>query len=135
MDREANQPSLERQLLAMSNEELGRVDPVVVTLPIAKGIPALADLEIGRYVAIADDWAADLRARMPPMEQEFHKTPHDWRNDLDFFRVGAVCWYIKRLLPRSGAGLSCRPVSVSEHLEVRRRIGENAYWTSQASMG
>ena len=86
------------QLLALSNDELGKVDPVVMNLVVAKGIPALSDLDIGRYVRMADAWAADLRGRMPALELEFHKTPQDWRNDLDFFRLGLVCWYAEMIL-------------------------------------
>jgi hypothetical protein len=52
------------QFLALSDEELSRIDPVVMNLVVAKGIPALAGLDIGRYVRLADEWAADLRARM-----------------------------------------------------------------------
>ena len=68
------------QFLGMSNEELGRVDPVVMNLAVAKGIPSLTDLNIGEYVRLADEWADDLRARMPALEERFYSAPHNWRN-------------------------------------------------------
>jgi hypothetical protein len=90
--------SLLGQLLSLSNDELGQVDPVVMNLAVARGVPALADLDIGHYVQLADRWADDLRARMPSMEAEFRQSPQDWRNDLDFFRLGLVCWYVDVVL-------------------------------------
>lgn len=86
------------QLLALYNQELGSVDPVVMNLVVAKGIPALGDLEIGRYVRLADQWAADLHARMPALEAEFRQSPADWHNDLDFFWLGLICWYCDMML-------------------------------------
>jgi hypothetical protein len=86
------------QLLGMFGEELQRTDQVVMNLAVAKGIPTLADLDIGRYVQLADRWAGDLRARMPALEAEFHRSPQDWRGDLDFFRLGLVCWYVDMVL-------------------------------------
>jgi hypothetical protein len=86
------------ELLSLSSEELGALDPVVMNLAVAKGITTLADLDIGHYVRLADRWADDLRGRMPALEAEFHKSPQDWRNDLDFFRLGLVCWYVDVVL-------------------------------------
>jgi hypothetical protein len=86
------------QFLALTNEELGEVDPVVMNLLVAKGIPSLADLNIGDYVRVVDEWAADLLARMPVLEVEFRQTPKKWRHDLDFFRLGVVCWYMEVIL-------------------------------------
>ena len=31
-------------------------------------------------------------------EAEFDKAPQDWRNDVDFFRLGLVCWYVDVVL-------------------------------------
>lgn len=86
------------EFLCMSDQELARVDPVVMSLVVARGIPALACLDLGRYVGIADEWAGDLRDRMPQQEAEFRRTPEAWKNDLDFFRLGVVCWYVDVVL-------------------------------------
>ena len=63
-------PTAER-MLGMSNEELGQVDPVVMDLAVAKGIRSLADLDIGHYVRLADQWADDLRAGCQPWRRSF----------------------------------------------------------------
>src|SRR5262249_1680248 len=39
-----------------------------------------------------------LQARMPKFENEFRQTPQNWRNDIDFFRLGLVCWYVDVVL-------------------------------------
>src|SRR5262245_46620382 len=51
----------EQRLLSMSAAELVGVDPVVMNLTIAKGIPGLESLDIPRYARLADEWAADIR--------------------------------------------------------------------------
>lgn len=86
------------ELIGLSPEKLRGVDPVVLNLVVAKGIPTLADLDVGHYVRIADEWAADLRARMPVLEEEFYAEPQHWGGDVDLFRLGLVCWYVDIVL-------------------------------------
>ena len=97
MGNQESWPSI-GQFLSLSNEELGKVNPVVMNLVVAKGIPALADLDISRYVQLSNEWADDLRARMPALEAQFYRTPQHWKNDIDFFRLGLVCWYVDKIL-------------------------------------
>ena len=95
-------PSLHRtpeeSLLGQSNQELRLADPLWMNLLVASGIPLLKDLEIARYQRTADEWAEDLRRRLPRMEAHFHKAPHSWKNDVHFFRLGALCWYVDERL-------------------------------------
>src|SRR5439155_15895704 len=77
---------------------LGRLDPLEMNLAVAKDIPSLAGLDIGRYRAAADHWAAEVRKALPAAEAEFHKTPQDWKNDINFFRLGLLCWYVDEVL-------------------------------------
>lgn len=83
-----------RDFLGMSDEELDAVDPVVMNLVIAKGIPSLAHLDIDKYVRQVDRWADDLRRRTPRCERSFHHFPKKWNNDIILFRLGLVCWYL-----------------------------------------
>ena len=69
-----------------------------MNLIVAKGIPSLASLDIGNYVAQADEWASDIRQRLPRMEAHFHRAQADWKNDIRFFRLGVVCWYVYEVL-------------------------------------
>jgi hypothetical protein len=76
-------------------EEIARVDPVVMNLLVAKSIPSLAGLDIPSRVQIVDGWAEGVRRVLPRLEREFRLTPQDWKNDINFFRLGAVCWFLE----------------------------------------
>ena len=52
---------------------VGRLDPLEMNLAVAKDIPSLAGLDIGRYRAAADHWAAEVRKALPAAEAEFQK--------------------------------------------------------------
>jgi hypothetical protein len=85
-------------LLGLSDAELARVDPVEMNLLVARGIPRLAHLDIASYQRLADEWAADFRPRLPGGEAKFRQRPRDWKNDVHFFRLGMLCWYIGEVL-------------------------------------
>jgi hypothetical protein len=84
-----------RQLLVCSDAELARVDPLVMNLLVASSIPSLADLDIARYQKQGDQWAEDVRRRLPSAERVFRQTPQDWKNDVNFFRLGVLCGYLE----------------------------------------
>jgi hypothetical protein len=48
-----------------------------------------------RYQEQADQWAADVRQRLAVAEEVFRQTPADWKNDLNFFRLGVLCAYLE----------------------------------------
>src|SRR5438067_9117671 len=85
-------------LVGRPNKYLHDVDPLEMNLLVAQTLPALADLEIEPYQRQADEWAADFQQRLPGFEAEFRKTPQDWKNDIRFFRVGGLCWYVAEVL-------------------------------------
>jgi hypothetical protein len=85
-------------LVARSNEELAGVDPAEMNLRVAKGLASLAGTDILYYQGILDEWAGDIGARLPAAEVQFRKTPQDWKNDIRFFRLGMVCWYVDQVL-------------------------------------
>ena len=35
---------------------------------------------------------------LPAAEEEFHRSPADWKDDLAFFRLGLLCWFIDEVL-------------------------------------
>jgi len=86
------------ELLGLSAEQLLEIDPLAMNLIVANGIPSLANLDIGKYVSQADEWAADIRDRLPRMEAHFRRSPAGWKNDVRFFRLGIVCWYVDEVL-------------------------------------
>jgi hypothetical protein len=84
-----------RELLGYSDVELARVDPLVMNLLVARSIPSLCDLDIPRYQQVACEWAEDVRRRLPAAERVFWRTPQDWKNDVNFFRLGVLCGYLE----------------------------------------
>lgn len=84
-----------RELLALDNSALARVDPLLMNLLVAKGIPALAHLDIQAYQRRANYWGEQIRLRLPHIEREFHESPHEWKNDIRFFRLGVVCGFVE----------------------------------------
>lgn len=90
-------PTVE-QLLSMSNEELGRIDPVVANLVVAKGIPSLGEIDIGHYVGMADQWAGEIQGYLPAADANFFRNPAVWRHDLQFARLALLAWYVDDVL-------------------------------------
>jgi hypothetical protein len=84
-----------RELLALDNGALSHVDPLLVNLLVAKSIPALSHLNIQAYQRRANYWGEQIRARLPNLEREFHDSPHEWKNDIRFFRLGVVCGFVE----------------------------------------
>ena len=86
------------QLVALPNDELAKVDPVVMNLVVAKGIPALGNLDIGHYVGLADHWAAEIEQHIPAGDANFYRNPERLQNDLDFSRLAVAWWYVEKVL-------------------------------------
>lgn len=101
------------EMVALTDDDLSAVDPVVMNIVVAKGIPSLANLDVGRYIALADQWAGNLRRRMPMLEENFHKQPGKWNNDLAIFRLGLVCQFLDVAI---GIGYREEFVNLKEHL-------------------
>lgn len=59
------------ELLALTDEELAQVDPLVMNLLVARSIPSLADLEIEPYRELADRWAKAFARTLPAAEEVF----------------------------------------------------------------
>jgi hypothetical protein len=83
-----------QDLPSCTDNDLGGIDPVVQNLLIAKGIPALEDLEVRRYQREVDGYAVDIERILPTWEREFWRTPSVWENDIHMLRLGAVCHYL-----------------------------------------
>jgi hypothetical protein len=83
-----------RSLLGHADEQLKLIDPLEMNLLVAREIPSLGSLNIAAYKQAADKYANDIKRGLRDAEREFHKTPWDWKNDLHFFRLGYLCWYV-----------------------------------------
>jgi hypothetical protein len=86
------------ELLNYTDAQFSRVDPLVMNLLVARGLPGLDSLDIVRYERMADSWAKEMLRRLPAQEEYFYRTPSNWRNDLRFFRLGMLCQYVDEVL-------------------------------------
>lgn len=86
------------QLLDLCDADLERADLVAMNLAVARGIPALADIDIGHYVRVVDGWTGQFARWLPGAEQRFHKTPENWKNDIRFYRIGMLAGYLGHYL-------------------------------------
>lgn len=82
------------QLLALTDAELEKVDVVEMNLAVAREIPGLEKLDIGKYQRIVSEWAAQIVRDLPRNEQVFHQTPEKWDSDIHLFRLGQVASYL-----------------------------------------
>jgi hypothetical protein len=85
-------------LCSLSDAELAKCDPIVLNLVVAREMPELARLDIGRYQRMADAWAQSLAKWLPVAEEEFCKTPWDWKNDIRFFHLGMLSQFVDETL-------------------------------------
>jgi len=67
-------------LVAMDNETLARIDPVVMSLVVAREIPAFADLDIETYVNAVDAWAEEVRHDTERHWLRFEQDPAAFNN-------------------------------------------------------
>jgi hypothetical protein len=84
------------ELLALPDAELEKVDVLEMNLAVAKGIPGLEKLDYSHYRQIVDDWTEQFRRELAATEPRFYQSPGEWRNDINFFRLGLLCTYLTR---------------------------------------
>ena len=87
-----------KELQRLPAEGLARIDPLRLNLSVARGCPGLERLDSSRFASLLDTWASDIRQAIAEAEDQFHAEPAAWKNDLDFFRLGLLCWYVDEVL-------------------------------------
>lgn len=73
-------------------------DPVEINLSVCREIPGLAGLPISDYQLRVDQWALDFEQRLPGAEKQFWAAPRYWKQDVRFFRLGMLCWFLGEVL-------------------------------------
>ena len=89
-----NDPDRLESLASLSALQISQIDPLRLNLAVARGCPACRELEVDCFAAVVDDWANQVRQLLPSAEAEFRHRPSDWKDDLDFFRLGLLCWFL-----------------------------------------
>lgn len=81
-------------LLALSDEELEKVDVLELNLAVAREIPGLEKLDYGKYRDTLDDWTERFVRWLPTVEYAYHKNPAYYKNDINFFRLGMLAQFL-----------------------------------------
>jgi hypothetical protein len=82
-------------LLALPDADLERVDLVILNLAVARGIDSLRDLNVQKYIDVVDGWTEQFERYISAAEQRnFYNAPHKYKNDVNFYRIGAVAGFL-----------------------------------------
>lgn len=81
-------------LLALSNEELEKVDVLELNLAVAREIQGLENLDYEQYRDALDDWTEEFVLWLPTVEHAFHRNPGNYKNDINFFRLGMLAQFL-----------------------------------------
>ncbi len=68
------------ELFTLSNAELERIDPVVMNLAVARGLPEFSNLDDDRYVRELDEWAAEIKHDTERHYYRFLQKPEDFKH-------------------------------------------------------
>ncbi len=71
--------SMER-ILALSDGELQCIDPLIMNLAVARGLPEFASLDIDRYVRQLDAWAAEIKHDTERHYYRFAEKPEEFKH-------------------------------------------------------
>jgi len=83
-------------LISLSENELSAVDPLAINLIVARAIPGLEAICVEPYQRLVNIWVHDFATRfLPDCERTFYSNPTAYKNDLDFFRLGAISHYVE----------------------------------------
>jgi len=75
----AERVSLDR-LLASSDPELERVDPLIMNLAVAQGLPEFANLDVDCYARQLDAWAGEIKHDTERHYYRFVEKPEDFKH-------------------------------------------------------
>lgn len=104
-----------RDLVAMSDAELEAMDPLVMNMVVAKGLPELAGIDFAKYAKVVDGWANRLRDALAAGEVEARVSSPSYRYDPDVWRAGSMAM----ALAGPGVGIAySRDVKLSHHADL-----------------
>jgi hypothetical protein len=87
------------QLVALTDEQLAEVDPLVVNLIVAKDIPSLSNLDLWRYQQQVNEWAYEFATQyLPWCEETYQQEPEAYHHDHSLFKVGMITQFFSKQL-------------------------------------
>ncbi len=79
------------QLMALTDPELDRVDPVVVNLAVARGVPEFAELDVEHYARTLDAWAEEIRFDTERHWYRFQQNPVQFNHSAIEYKILWLC--------------------------------------------
>jgi len=110
----------------MSDAELAKLDPLVMNLIVARGIPGLDHLDIGWYSSIVDSWAQRINAANLAAEPTSHDDP-TYRVSREFWMAGGMAVML--------AGPAFGTRYTTEHLDAEHPEQQFVYGVIDQRMG
>ncbi len=104
-----------RDLVAMSDAELEAMDPLVMNMVVAKGVPDLAGIDFAKYAKVVDGWADRIGQGVRVGEADAARTSPAYRADPDIWRAGSMA--IALASPQVGIGYT-RDVKMTNHADL-----------------
>ncbi|MCC6677436.1 MAG: hypothetical protein IT436_09850 [Phycisphaerales bacterium] len=104
-----------RDLVAMSDAELEAMDPLVMNMVVAKGVPDLAGIDFAKYAKVVDGWAERIGAALVAREPGEAATSPAYQADPDIWRTGGMAM----ALAGSSIGIGySRDVKLTNHADL-----------------
>lgn len=79
-----------RDLVAMSDAELEAMDPLVMNMVVAKGVPELAGIDFAKYARVVDGWADGIGKGLAATEAAESATSPAYKTDPNIWRAGGM---------------------------------------------
>lgn len=104
-----------RDLVAMTDAELEAMDPLVMNMVVAKGVPDLVGIDFAKYAKVVDGWAERIGQGVRVGEADAARTSPAYKADPDIWRAGSMA--IALASTDVGIGYS-RDVKLSNHADL-----------------
>ena len=104
-----------RDLVAMSDAELEAMDPLVMNMVVAKGLPELAGIDFAKYAKVVDGWADRIGRGLAASETHEMQTSTSYKADPDIWRAGGMA--IALAGPAIGIAYT-RDVKLTNHADL-----------------
>ena len=89
------------QLIDLSDEQLDSVDLVELNLAVARGIPGLEGLNLGKYQRQIDTWAQAIQSMTAMADFPLTLPDEQWKENVGLLRLSAMVDYLDREVRRA----------------------------------
>lgn len=83
------------QLLALPDDELEKIDVLELNLAVSRKVKGQENTDYSHYCNTVDKWTSQFSLKLREAEQLFNNSPHIWKNDIDFFRMGMLSSFLE----------------------------------------